>query len=561
MSATFAIADASTSGARVVENAVACSSSGGGKVVDDDAGKKKKTAKRRKVNHACLYCRRSHMTCDEGRPCQRCIKREIGHLCHDERRPKPAKEQTSTTPVAATTTTPQVVAPPVVAAAVSPAAISTVGLAGTYAPVTIFPNAPIPASTWPLTAAAAQPQFLYQPETFGNEFSVLSDFLETLDDGSFFTPPTTVVPSSLMSPATFAAPTIPASATNTATSSAATLDPSEIVAAAAALQQQVQGQVQPGQNVDPSDAIARATNDSAAIILPAATKTEKFLLTAADQESGSRDERLQRVINAKYEAGLLKPYNYVKGYARLSKWMDSNVSQESKQQILQPLSVLRPKFRAVAQSLRDMDLVFIEEAFERLLLDYDRVFSAMGVPACLWRRTGEIYKGNREFCELVGLDGAMMREGRVCIYELMAEESAVNYWEKYGHVAFDTSQKAVLTSCVLRYKPRFDLDNNPTANGAGVPPTGAATISAYTSGDQTAATSNGTGSEAMKVDGHEESADDKEKGAENEKETEESAKTVVVPREEKFINCCFSFTIRRDKWGIPSMIVGNFIAC
>jgi hypothetical protein len=27
------------------------------------------------------------------------------------------------------------------------------------------------------------------------------------------------------------------------------------------------------------------------------------------------------------------------------------------------------------------------------------------------------------------------------------------------------------------------------------------------------------------------------------------------------VNCCFSFTIRRDKWGIPSMIVGNFIRC
>ena len=101
-------------------------------------------------------------------------------------------------------------------------------------------------------------------------------------------------------------------------------------------------------------------------ILPAATKTEKFLLTAADQESGSRDERLNSVIQSKYEAGLLKPYNYVKGYARLSRWMDrkyvsvffftasfihthtiisASVSQESKQQILQPLSVLRPKFR------------------------------------------------------------------------------------------------------------------------------------------------------------------------------------------------------------------------
>jgi len=79
--------------------------------------------------------------------------------------------------------------------------------------------------------------------------------------------------------------------------------------------------------------------------------------------------------------------------------------------------------KAVAQSLTDMvgthfltpseqffhvrspqDLVFIEEAFERLLLDYDRVFSAMGIPACLWRRTGEIYKGNREFAQLVGVD-------------------------------------------------------------------------------------------------------------------------------------------------------------
>lgn len=34
----------------------------------------------------------------------------------------------------------------------------------------------------------------------------------------------------------------------------------------------------------------------------------------------------------------------------------------------------------------------------------------MGVPACLWRRTGEIYKGNREFSELVGVDGYMMRD-------------------------------------------------------------------------------------------------------------------------------------------------------
>jgi len=143
------------------------------------------------------------------------------------------------------------------------------------------------------------------------------------------------------------------------------------------------------------------------------------------------------------------------------------------------------------------------------LLDYDRVFSAMGVPACLWRRTGEIYKGNREFTELVGVDGYMMRDGRLCIYELMAEESAVNYWEKYGHVAFDSSQKAVLTSCVLRFKPLINTHSEAAASSV--------------------------------VRG--------------------SKKQQELPNEEGFINCCFSFTIRRDKWGIPSMIVGNFIKC
>ena len=98
-------------------------------------------------------------------------------------------------------------------------------------------------------------------------------------------------------------------------------------------------------------------------VLPTADLTEKFLLTAADPAPGSRDECLKRVIRTKYEAGLLKPYNFVKGYSRLLRWLDCkyavvlflpkplfmfrtrSVSQESKQQILQPLSVLRPKFR------------------------------------------------------------------------------------------------------------------------------------------------------------------------------------------------------------------------
>ncbi|KAI0672186.1 hypothetical protein C8Q78DRAFT_1025682 [Trametes maxima] len=439
---------------------------------DDGLGKKRKGSKRRKVNHACLYCRRSHMTCDEGRPCQRCIKREIGHLCHDERRTT-AKDKAPTS-----TSSSSITNPPIDVARTIP---------GQYGPIPVA--APMNA-TWPgMGMSMAQGGYMYPPETLSNEFSVLSDFLESLDDGSFFSQPPAVTPS-LMSSPTYAN-TVALGVDNPYLAQPPPLPSNTSTTASAASAPERE----------------KPAEEPAPVVLPAPSKTERFFLTAADQASGSRNERLNMVIRSKYEAGLLKPYNYVKGYARLSRWMDRNVSQESKQKILQPLSVLRPKFRAIAQSesLTDIDLVFIEEAFERLLLDYDRVFSAMAIPACLWRRTGEIYKANREFAELVGVDGYMLRDGRLCIYELMAEDSAVNYWEKYGNVAFDSNQKAVLTSCVLRYKPLL--------------PASGATTPARVKDSQ------------------------------------------PPPDEEGFISCCFSFTIRRDPYGIPTLIVGNFIKC
>lgn len=125
------------------------------------------------------------------------------------------------------------------------------------------------------------------------------DFLETLDEGSFFTPPPQTVTPSLVSTPAF---------TNT---SPQNVDSAYTVPAVLAEEQANETKI-----FDPP------TEEPAPPLLPAATKTEKFLLTAADQESGTRDERLNRVIRSKYEAGLLKPYDYVKGYARLSRWMD-----------------------------------------------------------------------------------------------------------------------------------------------------------------------------------------------------------------------------------------------
>ncbi|CEG75334.1 Putative YALI0E10087p [Rhizopus microsporus] len=278
------------------------------------------TTRKRKMKttmSACVFCRRVHMTCDEGRPCQKCIKNNIGDMCYDDddaRSPRPVKKLCA-------------------------------------------------------CSENSNEEQIPSPITMNNnEVHILNDYLDDMS------------------------------------------------------------------NVNKDD------------------PQDQFFLTAADPKDGKPEERLNEVINAKYQAGFLKPYNYVNGYARLQRYMEHHMSSDSRQRILNVMGMFRPTFRQVAQSLTDIDLILVEEAFERLLLDYDRVFSAMAIPACLWRRTGEIYKGNKEFAALINVPFDKLRNGQLCIYEIMAEESIVNYWEKYGNIAFDPRQKAVLTSCILNYQ-------------------------------------------------------------------------------------------------------------
>ncbi|KAJ3108653.1 hypothetical protein HDU97_000509 [Phlyctochytrium planicorne] len=431
----------------------------------DDKGKKR-APKRRKVSQACVYCRRSHMTCDEGRPCQRCIKRKIAHLCHDESKgpggggPGAHGESSVGTfesdhelgigPSQAATAASEMVAaaaaavasgaslPPAIVAAVANALPNLSG--AMMDPNSGAPIAGDPQGAYTFPALSAFPP-LFASEHMGNEFTILTDFLASLDEmngGQQFRGLRTT----------------------------------------RALQDVVASGGSSSEHGVPSSTSGLGISDPSSQL----SSTEKFVLTAADPGDGTYDDRLNQVITAKFEAGLLKPYNYVNSYARLQKWMETHMSPASRARILNVMGVFRPKFRWIAQSLTDIDLVLVEEAFERLLLEYDRVFSSMGIPSCLWRRTGEICKCNKEFASLVGLPMEKLRDGKVHIYELMSEESAVNYWEKYGNIAFDAGQKAVLTSCVLK-----------GINGR------------------------------------------------------------------KNVNCCFSFTIRRDRYNIPLMIAGNFL--
>nr|POE89888.1 regulator of drug sensitivity 2 [Quercus suber] len=484
--------------------------------VEGESGKKK----RRKVNHACVYCRRSHMTCDLQRPCARCVKRDIGHLCHDEPR-DPPKRTKSETGVAEIAPAPEDVKTD--SSINGSIQFNTAGN-GEFNPVESTPArgpqlaqpSPVsPALQRPGSVASAStsmlqnfdwnnngvhnqfqdmhhlhPNYMFNTSEVTNEYNLLNDFLSSslLDEGALYNPEDAQT--------LFNDPLLPSKNVNMANS----------------IQQMQNQHGQASQSLPPpslgppsqtqfGNEISRPSS-----AFPISDKArDRFYMTAADPAGlSSAEDRLHKLLKAKYDAGMLKPFNYVKGYARLNTYMTRHLTRESQLRILKQLERFRPKFREAMHSLTDMQLVLVEMWFERSLMEYDRVFASMAIPACCWRRTGEIFRGNREMAELIGVGTERLRDGRLTLHEILEEDSLVSYWEKFSAIAFEQNQKAILTSCSLK------TPSDPSV-------------------------------------------------AEADRTLERPSREKKLRDKERTLRCCFSFTIRRDTHNIPSMIVGNFL--
>ncbi|KAB2576618.1 Regulator of drug sensitivity 2 [Lasiodiplodia hormozganensis] len=468
----------------------------------DGAGHKSASPpkKRRKVNHACIYCRRSHMTCDLERPCTRCIKRNIGHLCHDEPR-EPAKRQKTDPPSGQAQDEEQAkkldptdaplgpldqrhgsqdaalgaLAPPPLPHALpnatpgpiaQPAPVSAPhasNLAGNSQSFVNYNDWNFGASNTFQDMHAFHPSYMFNASEASNEYNLLNDLFSNslMDDGALYNGDemNSLFPDQ--------------SLTNTMNSFNGQ---NSLVSG-----NQQNNQLLPPSQAAIGNAISRPTSG-----FPLDKAREAYYMTAADPAGNDTpEERMNKLLKAKFDAGMLKPFNYIKGYARLYQYMERNFPPISRQKILRCMDRFRPKFRERVQTLTDIELVRVEMWFERCLMEYDRVFASMAIPACCWRRTGEIFRGNKEMAELVNVPIETLRDGKISLHEIVEEKSLVSYWEKFGAIAFDSSQKAILTSCSLK---------NPNPDS---------------------------------------------------KDPE--------------IRCCFSFTIRRDAHNIPSLIIGNFL--
>ncbi|KAI1128228.1 meiosis protein SPO22/ZIP4 like-domain-containing protein [Nemania abortiva] len=405
----------------------------------------KSPRKRRKVNHACVYCRRSHMTCD--------LPKGSGHAAaRDESDTQPELSRNSIdrgtnamVPPSFDSTNSQGTKPafgPLTQGnhlqLVSPSPVSSlqaVTSASSMNQLTGFSDA------W----LTAQNQFhdmhnynqYMLPQEVTHEFNLLNDFLNTslLDENGTLTDEQNSIYRNQLQ----------AGQAEMAGFLGNPLPPSAM---------EVGSMLPPNADRNP----IRKVNGTAP-----QDKTREFYLQAADPSGNDTPEaRMQRVLKAKYDAGLLKPFNYIKGYARLSNYMDGHIAPASKQKILRQLDRFRPKFREKVQGLTDMELIYVEMWFEKSLMEYDRVFASMAVPACCWRRSGEIFRGNKEMAELIHVPVERLRDGKISLHEVMTEDSLVRYWEEFGTIAFDPAHDTLLTACAL--KNPDDRSNDPTVN-------------------------------------------------------------------------------------------------
>ncbi|ODV79420.1 uncharacterized protein CANTADRAFT_50969, partial [Suhomyces tanzawaensis NRRL Y-17324] len=155
-------------------------------------------------------------------------------------------------------------------------------------------------------------------------------------------------------------------------------------------------------------------------------------------------------------AKVTKPFSYTPGYHSLIAYLKKRFPKPMLVQMAKSMAAYRPSFIACTNSLKEGDLIFMEQCFQRTLLTYDNFVRVSGTPTIVWRRTGEIaYVGN-EFCILTGWSKNELVGQKKFIVELLDDKSVVEYFQLFSRIAFGDFLGATMTECTL-LTPKSDV--------------------------------------------------------------------------------------------------------
>ncbi|KAF9558047.1 Transcriptional regulator of nonfermentable carbon utilization, partial [Mortierella alpina] len=333
---------------------------------DDSCATSQVPQRRKKASRACFHCQKAHLTCDDTRPCQRCVKRDLAGSCTDGVRKKAkylqdaidsqqrAAEQARLDQESQQAQTCANGAPLLDDAQAlfsftnvsSPIASAPSSLSSLTVKA-ISPLSPIPTS--PSAETTVVPDYGFGSEAISLEYSILSTMLSS---------PTTELQSM--------------------TSELSMVEnwqrQGTLEAMANTLQQQRRlQQLSPQQlqnnNIINNNNISSSSNNNTSG-LSANGIFGKNNGSSLQTNGGSRVSKRKFPSNTPENvyANTKQPFNYTDGFHYLLRYVRERMDKEEMMRVCRAMAMFRPSFIALIMNLTPEDLIFMETCFQRTVL-------------------------------------------------------------------------------------------------------------------------------------------------------------------------------------------------
>ncbi|KAL3471691.1 transcription activator of gluconeogenesis acuK [Aspergillus californicus] len=305
---------------------------------------------------------------------------------------------------------------------------------------------------------------------------------------------------------------------------------------------------------DPSSAYNNIVQKSNGLSVNGQQRHPTISTPSLKHQSLQMNKRRQRNPSAVYE-NVKEPYAYTSRFHNLTAFIQRRFSPKKTLQIAKALASIRPSFIATTKTLNRDDLIFMEKCFQRTLWEYEDFINACGTPTIVCRRTGEVAAVGKEFSILTGWkkevllgkepnlnvntggssapnsrtytprgssgESATGRPHPVFLAELLDDDSVVEFYEDFARLAFGDSRGSVTTTTkLIKYKTKEDMD-----------------------------------AAAQSDDSHRWNNHLRKGGIANE------AGMNQLGFKDGKVECAYCWTVKRDVFDIPMLIVMNFLPC
>ncbi|KAF9116615.1 Transcriptional regulator of nonfermentable carbon utilization [Mortierella sp. AM989] len=405
----------------------------------DDSSTSQGPSRRKKASRACFHCQKAHLTCDDSRPCQRCVKRDLAGSCTDGVRKKAkylqdasdsqqqAVEQVKMDPSgnhegSALNDADALFSFSNVPSSISShsSTLSTLTSNSALSSATSINNNPSSSSSNNNSANSTTiPDHGFVSEAINLEYSILSTMLSS-----------------------------PTSELQSMTSDLSMVEnwqrQGALEAMANSLQQQHQQQHQLQSHLQRSTlALQQQLNSN---------NTNNINNSGPVAQTGAARVSKRKFPSNTPEnvyANTKQPFNYTDGFHYLLRYVRERMDKEEMMRVCRAMAMFRPSFIALIMNLTPEDLIFMETCFQRTVLEFEKLISFSGTPTVVWRRTGEIALVGKEFSLLTQWSRDQLVNKKTYIYELMDNQSAVEYWERFSTHAFENTEQTVMSTCIL----------------------------------------------------------------------------------------------------------------